>query len=196
MTALTDRIRDLQPCSDAAAWLTSQPDPETAWVICERADWMLWLAARLDIDRPTLARAACDCARTALKYVPTGEDRLRLAIEASERWADDPSKDNHKAARDAARAAYAAAYAADAAAAYAAAAYAAAYAAYAATDADAADAAYAVNAAARAVARARGAARAARKTAQRELAALVRAQIPWAMIAAKLESCVAPPREG
>jgi hypothetical protein len=33
-----------------------------------------------------VVRAACDCARTALRYVPGGEDRPRLAIETAEAW--------------------------------------------------------------------------------------------------------------
>lgn len=106
MIALTARIRNLDPCFEAIRWLEIQPDPETAWSVCHRADWMLWLTERLGIDRPALVRAACDCARTALKYVPAGEDRPRLAIEAAERWADDPTRENRNAARDAYCAAY------------------------------------------------------------------------------------------
>lgn len=180
MSAMIPQIQVLKPCADAVEWLTSQPDPETAWAVCERADWMLWLAARLDIDRPTLVRAACDCARTTLKYVPTGEDRPRLVIEAAERWADDPSEENHKAVRDAADYADYVAHA-DAHAACAAV-YAAAYdVAFAATyDAD-----YAPCAAACA---ARAAARGASGfTALKAMTKLVRARIPWAMVAEKLE---------
>ena len=55
----------------------------------ERADWLLWWAARTPVNlHQSLVLAACDCARTALQYVPAGEDRPRLAIEAAERWND------------------------------------------------------------------------------------------------------------
>jgi hypothetical protein len=125
---------------------------------------MLWLLGRLSgkagsVKRRKLVLCACECARLALKYVPPGEERPRLAIEAAEKWArrEGPTLDDVHAAADAAADASAASatYAADAAyAAYAAADAAYAAAAYAADAADAADdaaaAAYAAAAAARA----------------------------------------------
>ena len=51
-------IAHLSPCREAVAGLTAQPDVTTAWDACERADWMLWLASRLDIPRPLLVLAA------------------------------------------------------------------------------------------------------------------------------------------
>jgi hypothetical protein len=100
---------------------------------------MLWFAAK-NADRKIVILAACACARTALKYVPEGEARPRIAIETAEAWArGEATLGQVSAAAHAAHAAYAA-YAADAAA------YAAAYAAYAADAA--AYAAYAADAAA------------------------------------------------
>ena len=150
----------------AVAWLNTQPDVTTAWDACERADWMLWLASRLDIPRPLLVLAVCDCARTALQYVPEDEGRPLAAIEAAEAWAADPTD----AAADAADAAsYAASYAAARAAARASA-----YATRAAADA----VAYSVaDAAARAAADA-----AAGAAAQKQMAELVRGRIPAALI--------------
>ena len=87
---------------------------------------------------------ACACAREALKYVPKGEDRPRIAIETAEKWVRGKATKNQveKASDAAYYAAYYATYAA-ANAAYAAvnadnAAWAAAYAAWAASDASAA----------------------------------------------------------
>ena len=37
--------------------------------------------------RRTLVLAACECARLALKHVPSGEERPRTAIMMAERWA-------------------------------------------------------------------------------------------------------------
>ena len=53
---------------------------------------MLWLLGKLSgppesASRKKLVLAACACARQALRFVPTGEDRPRLAIEIAERWA-------------------------------------------------------------------------------------------------------------
>lgn len=95
---------DLKACDDAREWAAKYPTLSEAWRNCERADWMLWLLARM-VGKPgwpthqTVARLACQCARTSLlKYVPAGEDRPRLAIEAAERWADSPTEENRRAA--------------------------------------------------------------------------------------------------
>ena len=111
----TEKLKDMRPCDDAVAWLESTGlSDQAAWDACERADWMLWLAARCDIDRRVLVRAACACARTALAYVTKGEDRPRIAIETAERWCDgratiDDVRAHAAAAADAADAAHAAA---------------------------------------------------------------------------------------
>jgi hypothetical protein len=41
------------------------------------------VAHKPGVDRSLVVLAACDCARTALRYVPPGEDRPLLAIEAA-----------------------------------------------------------------------------------------------------------------
>ncbi len=108
---------------------------------------MLWFAAHAKCKRTLLVKVACACARTALQYAPVGDDRPRLAIEAAERWAENPSEENQVSAALAATtaAAYAAGQTAFAAgqaayaathAAYAAAGYAAGYTATASTNAD------------------------------------------------------------
>jgi len=156
-------LRSLDACSDAVAWAETQPDLKTAWAKCRRGDWMLWLAGRLDIDRPTLVLAACDCAETAVRHCDKDEVLAAVwAIDATRRWA--AGETDLEEVRAAAYAADAAAYAAADAAIYAAA--------YAADAADAA--AYAADAAAYAAATAESLAQSAR---------LVRARIPWAVIA-------------
>ena len=139
ITDVIEFARSKAACGEALAWLKTQDDPKHAWQTCERPDWMIWLAGRRNIDRKVLVKIACDCARTALRFVPEGEDRPRLAIETTERWiVGEATIEEVRSARNAAADAAYAAYA------YAAA-YAAADAAYA---ADAADAAYAADAAA------------------------------------------------
>jgi hypothetical protein len=131
---------------------------------------MLWIAARLEIDRKLIVSAACLCARQSLVHVRPGEDRPRIAIETAERWVRGEAtiKEVRAARRAAAYAAAADAAAADAADdaayAYADAAYAAAYAA----DAAYADAAYA------------------RKKSLTESARLVRTIIAWDTLKAKI----------
>jgi len=117
-------------CRAAMDWLGDR-DSSQMWADCERPDWLLWWAGQV-VSRQELVLAACDCAETALRFVPQGEDRPRLAIETARRWA------KGEATVEEVRAAAAAACAADAA-----------YAVYAAYAADAA--AYAADAAACAV---------------------------------------------
>ena len=62
MTTLEILTR-LGACEDARAWAAKHPDPRRAWQRCERGDWMLWIAARLDVDRRAIVWAACQCAR-------------------------------------------------------------------------------------------------------------------------------------
>ncbi len=138
----TEQLRDLDACAEAIKWVNGR-SLRKCWQVADRGDWMLWLAARVGVDRKTLVLAACDCAEPALKYVPKGEDRPRKAIETARAWCEGRATLKEvRSAAFAARAADAAAYAAAAADAAAYAAYAAdAYAAYAAADAaDAADA--------------------------------------------------------
>ncbi len=142
MQSLLAFARERGACYEARGWLDTQTDARAAWETCERPDWLIWYACRRNVERKVLVRIACDCARTVLRFVPEGEERPRLAIEAAERWTrDEATIDEVRAA------AYAAADAADAAYAAADAAYDAADAAYAAAYA-AADAAYAAYAAA------------------------------------------------
>ena len=82
-------------CPEAVEWVGKR-DLATAWQDCERADWLLWLCGMMaDKDGwpscPQVVLAACACARRALRFVPAGEDRPRLAIEAAEQWAFRPS---------------------------------------------------------------------------------------------------------
>ncbi len=140
---LSTQLKKFDACTEGYEWAKGKTLTE-AWSTCERGDWMLWYAAKINIDRKLLVRAACACARLALRFVPEGEDRPRIAIETAEASAEGKASiEDVKHA--AAYAAYAAADAADAAAFAAAhAAFAAAHAAHAAyAAAHAANAAYA-----------------------------------------------------
>ena len=86
----TDKLVAMGACPDAVEWARDYPSLAAAWKDCKRADWMLWLAGMLCHtvpQRKQLTLAACACARTALKYVPWGENRPLAAIRTAERWA-------------------------------------------------------------------------------------------------------------
>jgi hypothetical protein len=57
-------IRQFNLCYDGRKYYESRASFEEAWRDCERGDWMLWLAARLEIDSRKLARAVALCANT------------------------------------------------------------------------------------------------------------------------------------
>jgi hypothetical protein len=163
-------------CRDACTWATGRTVSEDSWLACERGDWLIWIAARLGVDRRLVVLAACDCARLALPRIPVDEARPRLAIETAERWA------RGEATIEEVRAA---ASAADAYATYATYAACAAYAASAASAV--ASAASAADAYATYAAHAASAASYAAYAALRTCADLVRARIPWAVVAERIE---------
>ncbi len=181
-------LRSLHACDGAWKSVPKGATGREAWNACVNGSHLLWLAERVGVDQRLLVRAAAACAETALQYLPDGEARPRLALEAARRWADDPTHANLervRQARDAATAAtraYAdAAYTAAYAAASAYAAYTAAYAAdSAAASADSAAAsahAYADAAYTAAYAAAASAGRHARADALKRCADLVRLHI-------------------
>ncbi len=72
----------------AAEALSAVPgDPAAMWAGCLRGDILLWLASWAGVDRRLVVGATCAAVRPALGYIPQGEDRPRLAIEAAEAWA-------------------------------------------------------------------------------------------------------------
>ena len=117
MNQLQQHLTALGACEEAIEWAGAYMSLRAAWDACERADWLLWYAARRGVDRKFIVLAACACARTALPYVQAGDDRPRIAIETTEAWTrgDATLADVHAAdayASAASAAAYAAAYAA------------------------------------------------------------------------------------
>jgi uncharacterized protein with PIN domain len=117
----TTKLEKLSACSDAREWVATQKNYKEAWQNCERGDWMLWLAKRLNVDDRKLTLAKFKCANQVRHLMK--DQRSIAALDAAEKYG------KGEIGRDDLNAAYAAAYAAAAAAAYAAAAAAAAYAA-------------------------------------------------------------------
>ena len=107
-------LAELGACPEAVKW-AGRKTHKKAWETCKRGEWLLWIAGRLDIDRKLFVLAACGCARTALKYVPDGEDRPRMAIETAEAWVRGEATIGQVRSAANAAASYAASHAADAA---------------------------------------------------------------------------------
>lgn len=91
------KLESLGACSEAVEWCKTQKNAASAWTHCKRGDWLLWIVAKTtrvvrgSAEHRQIVRAACAIARTVLKYVPVGEERPRLAIEAAEAWVRNPS---------------------------------------------------------------------------------------------------------
>jgi len=110
------KLKNLNACSSAVGWVNGM-GIKKAEALCERADWMLWLYAKMK-DKPgwpthqEIVLVACWCARRAQKYWTDKKDNRPInAIKAVEKWAKNPTQENKNAAY---AAAYSAAYSADA----------------------------------------------------------------------------------
>ncbi|HUX56261.1 MAG TPA: hypothetical protein VMV77_04760 [Bacteroidales bacterium] len=57
------KLERLNACRDAVLWVKTQTSIKEAWENCERGDWMLWLAKRLNIDDKKLTMAKAMCAK-------------------------------------------------------------------------------------------------------------------------------------
>jgi hypothetical protein len=100
---LSATLLRLDACQEARKWAKGK-SLKTAWAKCERGDWMIWLLthpATIQDDR-LLRLLACDIAETVLHFVPAGEDRPRLAIEAARVLANTPVNTPALSAADAA----------------------------------------------------------------------------------------------
>ena len=72
---------------DVVQWAEGFGDDwQGAWEQCPRGDWLLGMAARLEVERHYLVEGACRCARLALLYVPEEERRPEQALATAEAW--------------------------------------------------------------------------------------------------------------
>ena len=99
----TTKLEKLSACSEAIKWVKTRKSDEDAWINCERGDWMLWLAKRLDVDdrKLTLAKATCanqvrhlmkdqkslDAIDACFKYAKGEITREKLNVYASSAYA-------------------------------------------------------------------------------------------------------------
>ena len=124
----TTKLENLSACRESVIWVKTQKSIPLAWKNCNRGDWMLWLAKKLDVDDKKLTMTKAMCAKQVEHLMK--DQRSKDALQACFDYVNSIiTREELNAAADAAAAA----------------AYAAAYAAYAAADgaADGADGAYA-----------------------------------------------------
>jgi hypothetical protein len=78
-------ITQFDPCDEGMEYYESKASFEEAWNDCEIGDWMLWIAANLEIDRRLLVKAAALCAGTVRHLME--DKRSTEAIDACLRYA-------------------------------------------------------------------------------------------------------------
>jgi hypothetical protein len=93
MTKLIENLNDWEACEASIDWLRTQPDLQTAWESCGRADWLMWLLYEIGYpDKGKLRALACRFVRET--KLPNGrttwdlltDDRSRKAIETAEAY--------------------------------------------------------------------------------------------------------------
>jgi hypothetical protein len=80
----TSKLEKLSACSEAIEWVATQKNKIEAWQNCERGDWMLWLAKRLDVDDRKLTLAKFKCANQ-VRHLMT-DKRSTDALNAAEKY--------------------------------------------------------------------------------------------------------------
>ena len=107
------KLEKLNACAPAIEWVTENEYNSIEDVVanCERGDWLLWLAQKLDLDLRKLTLAKAFCAKTVLHLMT--DERSKNTVEVAEKFGKgEASREELNAAAAAAAAAYAAADAA------------------------------------------------------------------------------------
>jgi hypothetical protein len=100
----TNKLRNLDACSDGIRWASAYPTAQAAWEACKRPDWMVWLAGQTGVSDRVLWRAAVRFARLVEHLME--DERSRKALDMQEAWLDGHATgDEMAAARTAAWAA-------------------------------------------------------------------------------------------
>jgi len=81
----TTKLEKLSACKEAIEYVKTRKSAVDAWMNCERGDWMLWLAKRLDVDDRMLTLAKATCANQVRHLMK--DQRSLDAIDACFRYA-------------------------------------------------------------------------------------------------------------
>lgn len=80
-------LKKLLACCEARDWLhNSRFEPESAWNQCPEADWLLWLARKLKIEKKQIVFALYECVRAISHLIPEDEERPQELLKPVERW--------------------------------------------------------------------------------------------------------------
>ena len=103
----TTKLEKIRACREAIDYVRTQKSVILAWQNCNRGDWMLWLAKKLNVDDKKLTMAKVMCAKQFEHLMK--DQRSKDALQACFDYV------NGKITREQLNAAADAAYAADAA---------------------------------------------------------------------------------
>jgi len=93
-------LESINACQEAIDWVDDKT-LEESWVTCTRPDWMLWLYGRNNPDKLICVKIAVYTAKLVLpiwqrKY--PDDLRPQHAVEAAEKWIENPSEENRQEA--------------------------------------------------------------------------------------------------
>ena len=79
----TTKLEKTGSCREAILYVKEQENYVKAWQNCPRGDWMLWIAAKLKVDKRLLTLAKGKCAETVLHLMrdQRSKDAVRAAID-------------------------------------------------------------------------------------------------------------------
>ena len=79
----TTKLEKTGACREAILYVKEQENYVKAWQNCPRGDWMLWIAAKLKVDKRLLTLAKGKCAETVLHLMrdQRSKDAVRAAID-------------------------------------------------------------------------------------------------------------------
>ena len=97
-------IAKYNPCSEGSAFIAQHTTLAEAWENCTRPDWMFWALENIrPLDKRQAVALAIQFARACAGY--SADRRVLAAIDKTQAWLDNPSKEAEAAASAAADAA-------------------------------------------------------------------------------------------
>ena len=109
-------LNQFKPCKEALAYYAEKKTFKEAWEDCERGDWMLWIALKLQVEKRVFTLTKGKCAELVIHLMKDerSKNAVRVAIAYGEGKATDEELKTAAAAAFAAAADAYDAYAADA----------------------------------------------------------------------------------
>ena len=87
--SLTSQLVAIGACREALRWVNNRgiTTLQEAWEQCQRADWLVWLAARVGVPETTLVLLLTLLARPVVPQILPGHKRLLECLALAESWA-------------------------------------------------------------------------------------------------------------